>query len=150
MSRGVGRCHHPSWSLVDLLELNLAIHTHKSASLPIYATSHECNVQDEVRVRGNQAGELLAAVREVAGDVETSLLAELHGDDALVPAYCTLLDPALQRAREAWELGHTLDNAANTNGCPERSTAGGRIELLALLLGLAIRLEPSSVPVHLR
>ena len=47
----------------------------------------EDNVQDEVRVRGNQARELLGAVRKVAGDVETRLLAELHLNDALVPAF---------------------------------------------------------------
>ena len=44
------------------------------------------NLQDEVRVRGDQTRERLAAVGKVAGDVEARLLAELHGNDALVPA----------------------------------------------------------------
>jgi hypothetical protein len=70
--------------LVDLLELNLAIH---ALALICLETLSKKNVQDEVRVRGDQAGEGLCAVGKVAGDVEARLLAELHGDDALVPAY---------------------------------------------------------------
>jgi hypothetical protein len=46
----------------------------------------ELNLEDEVRVRGNKAGEALGAVREVAGDVETCLLSELHLHNALVPS----------------------------------------------------------------
>jgi hypothetical protein len=43
-------------------------------------------LQDEVRVLGDEARELLVAVCVVAGDVERRLLAELHLGDTLVPA----------------------------------------------------------------
>jgi hypothetical protein len=49
------------------------------------------NIQDEVRVRGNQTGELLVAVGKVAGDVETGLLAKLHLHNTLIPACGMLL-----------------------------------------------------------
>jgi hypothetical protein len=46
----------------------------------------ELNLEDEIRVWGDKTGEALVAVRKVAGDVETCLLAQLHLHDALVPA----------------------------------------------------------------
>jgi hypothetical protein len=88
----------------------------------------------------NQAGESLGSVGKIAGDVKACLLAELHLHDALVPAYCMCVShmsrylPCIESC-SAYLL--TLDNASNTNGCLERTAALGRVELLALLLGLA-------------
>ena len=63
----------PCVFLVDLLELDL---------------------EDELRVgRDQTAADVLAAVRKVGADVETRLLAELHLDDALVPACRTVSLP---------------------------------------------------------
>lgn len=65
---------------------------------------------------------LLGAVSEVAADVELSLLAELHLNDTLIPAF---------------------DDATNTDGGLEGTAAGGAVELLALVAGAS--LEPASV-----
>jgi len=63
---------------------------HRRSSTPVYRTRSvdllELDLEDEIRVRGDEAGEALGAVRKVARDVEACLLAELHLHDALVPA----------------------------------------------------------------
>lgn len=69
--------------LVDLFELDLAVHM--SVCIWVYCVVLRGS-QDEVRVGGDEATtDGLAAVGEVAGDVQRSLLAELHLHDALVP-----------------------------------------------------------------
>lgn len=69
-------------NLVDLLELDLA----KKLSAWCLSRNWNGDIQDEVGVGGDETREGLTAVGEVAGDVESGLLAELHLHNALVPA----------------------------------------------------------------
>lgn len=55
----------------------------------------ELDLEDEVRVGGDTAGEATRAVAEVAGDVEDGLLADLHLGDTLIPALDKLADANL-------------------------------------------------------
>jgi hypothetical protein len=83
----------------------------------------ELNIEDKSGVGGDSTGEASGTVAVVRSDVESSLLAELHLDDTLIPA---------------------LDNLANTNLNIEVTTADGAIELVAL--GTTVLLcEPASV-----
>ena len=70
--------------LVDLLELDLAVQTSTNCDNVLGWTYDD--LQDEVRVGWDEATtDRLAAVGKIARDVERSLLAELHLNDALVP-----------------------------------------------------------------
>lgn len=70
------------------------------------------------------AGEAALAVGVVTGDVESSLLANVHLGDTLIPA---------------------LDDLADTNSGDEVAAADGGVELGALVVGLGGILEEASV-----
>jgi len=68
------------------------------------------------------AWESALAICEVAGDVQSSLLADLHGQNTLIPAF---------------------DDLADANGGLEVATADGAIELFAL--GSTGALQPAGI-----
>lgn len=92
---------------------------------------------------------LLVSISVVAGNVQSSLLAELHLNDALVPAYIPVsyihLPHYPSNIRHQQRLEHTLDDLPNTNLSLEGPFPFRRIKLLALLLGLAFCLQPAGV-----
>lgn len=84
----------------------------------------QLDIEDEVGVGGNVAGEAAGTVAKVAGDVEGGLLADLHLGDTLVPA---------------------TDDLTDTDLDDEVAAADGGVELLALVVGLRSVLQEASV-----
>lgn len=92
----------------------------------LFSDSLQMNVEDEVRVGRDKIANRPVAISEVAGNIESGLLAELHGNNALVP---------------------TLDDLANTNLTAKafaRSVVR-RVELLSLVVRLRGVLQPAGI-----
>jgi len=82
------------------------------------------DVEDQISIRGNVSREAPGTIAIVAGDVECGLLANLHLDDTLVPAF---------------------DDLTDANGSDKVAAADGAVKLLALVVGLRGVLKVTSV-----